>query len=158
MVHIVDYKKYLNAAVLREFLRYCAVGGLAFLVDYGVLYLFYHRIFAHIDAAVFGFLDVRNTLAIACGFIAGLTANYILSVLFVFTNEKQKSKNNLKAFLIYAIVGIVGLGINEIGMNLGKAVLAESYERFLLLVKMVVAGIALVWNYIGRKVFVYKGE
>lgn len=158
MVHIVDYKKYLNATVLKEFLRYCVVGGLAFVVDAGVLWLFYNIVFLHIDATIFGGIDLRNTLATACGFVAGLIANYILSILFVFNNDKQKSKNSLKAFLIYAIVGIIGLGLTEVGMNLGKAVLDSSYDRFILLVKMVVAGVVLVWNYVGRKVFVYKGE
>lgn len=144
--------------MLKEFLRYCVVGGIAFLVDAGVLALFYYLILEHVDALIFGNVDLRNTLATAFGFIAGLAANYILSIIFVFNNEKQKSKNNAKAFVIYAVVGVIGLVLTEIGMNLGKAILDSSYDRFLPLVKVVVAGIVLIWNYIGRKVFVYKGE
>jgi putative flippase GtrA len=155
---IANIKKYLNVTVLKEFLRYCVVGGIAFLVDAGVLALFYYIIFEHVNALIFGSIDLRNTLATACGFIAGLAANYVLSILFVFNSSKQKSKNNAKAFLIYAVVGIIGLGLTEVGMNLGKAVLDESYDKLMPLVKVVVAGIVLVWNYIGRKIFVYKGE
>jgi putative flippase GtrA len=155
---IIDYKKYLNVVVFKEFIRYCIVGGIAFLVDAGVLALFYYIFFKNIDASIFGNIDLRITLATACGFIAGLIANYILSIIFVFNNDKQKSKNNAKAFLIYVIVGVIGFALTEFGMHLGKAIFDKSYDTYMPLVKVVVAGIVLVWNYIGRKIFVYKGE
>lgn len=40
-------------------------------------------------------------------------------------------------------------------MMLGVGLLGD---KFLLPVKIVVAGIVMVWNYLGRKIFVYGGK
>lgn len=148
-------------ALIAEFLRYAIVGGIAFVVDFGVFALFRELIFGGENGTA------AITVSTAAGFIAGLAVNYILSMLMVFRTEKQqKQGRNMRAVLIFAIVGVIGLGLTELLQWLGEAKLLEStFGKELneainglgaYAVKIVVAGIVLIWNYVGRKIFVFK--
>lgn len=78
--------------------------------------------------------------------------NYILSLIFVF--RAKDNKNNGKSvgeFIIFALVGVIGLVITEGLMHLGVNVLGFHY----MITKIVTAGIVLVWNYLGRKTLVF---
>lgn len=128
-----------------EFVRFCIVGGSAFLVDFCVLVLL-NNILPELSG-------LRLYIATAGGFLAGLTFNYILSVRFVFISaRKSKVGRTVKAFLIFALVSAVGFGLTELGMFVGTELLLWHY----MFVKVVVTGIVLMWNYIGRKVFIFK--
>ena len=71
----------------------------------------------------------------------------------MFNRPEQKDKGRtVGAFLVFAAVGIVGLVLTELGMMLGVSLFGD---RYLVFIKIVVAAIVLVWNYIGRKIFVY---
>lgn len=131
--------------IFYEFMRFCIVGGLAFLVDFGVLVLF-----NNILPEMSGY---RLYVATAIGFIAGLTFNYFLSIIFVFNSARQaKVGRTVSAFLIFALVGTVGFGLTELGMYVGTELKSINY----MLVKVIVTGIVLVWNYLGRKIFIFK--
>ena len=69
--------------IMKEFLRYLVVGGTAFLVDYATLYLLSHIVFRSMG-------DFGVYLATAIGFVAGLTYNYILSLIWVFQCAKER--------------------------------------------------------------------
>ncbi len=128
-----------------EFMRFCVVGGVAFLADYGVLVLL-----NNILPELSGF---RLYIATAGGFIVGLTVNYILSIHFVYISARTSHVGRtLKAFAIFALVSAVGLGLTLLGMFIGTELLFINYK----LVKVVVTGVVLLWNYIGRKVFIFK--
>lgn len=157
----MDNKK---KSLIKELLRYCVAGGSAFVCDLLTKTLF-HSFVLPADMGTFSVLgfenEVRVTLATTAGFVVGLIVNYIVSVLFVFTSESQKEKGKgIKAFLIYLAVSIVGLLINIAVTQLGCTLLSVSKEDtvMFMLVSCLAAGIALIWNYIGRKIFVYKGE
>jgi putative flippase GtrA len=111
--------------------------------------------------SLLGFVnEVRVTLATAAGFIVGLIVNYLVSIFFVFTSESQKEKGKgVKAFLIYFAVSLVGLLINLGVTQLGCNIFSVTREDTLLFVFVsgVAACVSLVWNYLGRKIFVYKG-
>jgi putative flippase GtrA len=140
----MDKKQKLKDLFL-EFLRYCIVGGLAFLVDFGLLNLF-NKILPEQGG-------YRLYIATAIGFIAGLVFNYIFSLIFVFNSAKHsKVGRSVGAFLIFAVVGGVGLGLTELGMYVGVALLGIHF----MLVKIVVTGVVLLWNYLGRKIFIFK--
>ena len=68
---------------------------------------------------------------------------------------QQEMGKSVGAFLIFGVVGLIGLALTELGMMLGVGLLGD---KFLLPVKIVVAGIVMVWNYLGRKIFVYGGK
>lgn len=140
-------KKLKNVDFIREFIRYFFVGGSAFFIDTGVLYLTQRFIF-------FSMGKPGILIATALGFMAGLVYNYILSIFFVFKNAEEKIKGKqLESFIIFAIIGIIGLGLTELGMYLGITLLSSKYYLF---VKVVVATVVLFWNYIARKILIFK--
>lgn len=140
-------------ATLFEFLRYAVVGGIAALVDMGVNYAMLYWILGATK-------DDRWQVATAvtAGFVIGLIVNFALSNIFVFrTAEQQKEGKTLKAFIIYAVVGVIGYFLT-VGLTLlGTFVIGESGIWYLMLTCFV-KGIVLIWNYIGRKIFVYRGH
>lgn len=147
----MNIKKLLSAALIKEFLRYVVVGGISFLADFGTLTVFEEFVFTQKT-------DWQIFVSTAAGFIVGLVVNYILSLLFVFRSSDNKSSGkSVGGFLIFALVGIIGLGITEGLMHLGVNILHFHY----MLTKIVTAGIVLVWNYLGRKILIFnrpKGE
>ena len=61
----------------------------------------------------------------------------------------------MAAFLIFTVVGVIGLGLTELIMYIGTELLHISY-----LIVKIAAAIVLVWNYVGRKVLIFdrKGK
>ena len=151
-------------SLIKEMLRYCVAGGSAFVCDLLTKTMFNTLVLPENmgEFSVFGFVNEwRVTLATTAGFIVGLIVNYLISVFFVFTSESQKEKGRgIKAFLVYLAVSLVGLLVNIGVTQLGCNLLSVEQDNVILfmLVSCVAAGVALIWNYIGRKVFIYKGE
>jgi len=128
-----------------EFMRYAVVGGIAFLADFGTLVGTKELLFKDWPSGVY--------VATVFGFIIGLIVNYWLSLIFVFTAKKDQGKGrNIGAFIIFGIIGIIGLGLTELGMYIGIELLAWNY----MLVKIFVTGAVLVWNYLGRKIIIFR--
>ncbi len=139
--------------IIKEFLRYAVVGGIAFVVDFGVFALFRELVFTSDNSTAL-------VISTAAGFVAGLAVNYVLSMAVVFRSDsQQKQGKTKKAFFVFAAVGVVGLVLTELLQLLGEgmvgAVLGDLGKYA---VKLCVTGIVLVWNYAGRKIFVFKGE
>lgn len=140
-----------NNTLLFEFLRYAVVGGIAFLFDIGMLVFFREIVFRSSES------EAVMAVSVAAGFITGLIVNYFLSIAVVFKSaEQQKKGKTVKAFAIFLVVGLIGLGLTEFGMYIGIKIVGGAGFWYLL-VKCFVAGVVLVWNYVGRKIFVFKG-
>lgn len=138
---------------LFEFLRYVIVGGLSAVLDMGVNYF---TLFVILQATKDNKWQV--SLSVTVGFIAGLILNFILSNIFVFRKaEQQKSGKTVKAFIIYTVVGVIGYGFTLGLTHLGTLIIPED-KIWYLFMSCVVKGIVLIWNYIGRKIFVYRGK
>ena len=142
-----------HRGLIFEILRYCIVGGIAAVVDMAANYAMLYWV---LGATKNDGWQVAASVTV--GFVVGLTVNYILSNVFVFNKESQQKKGKtVKAFLIYAVVGVIGYGIS-VGLTLlGTRFIGESGIWYLLLTCFV-KGVVLIWNYIGRKIFVYRGE
>ena len=146
-----------------EILRFLIVGGTATAVDYLVSFLFIRFI---LPPGVAG-QTVAVIVSTALGFSAGLIVNWFLSVYFVFkqvTDEKKaKSKTS---FFIFAVIGVAGLVLTEIGMYFGVKYLPEivifSSSTFLgaeikwWICKVVMTCLILVFNYLARKILIFK--
>lgn len=131
--------------LLKEFMKYIIAGGIAFIADFSVLYVFHEYILR----------DFKYSLYVATflGFMAGLVVNYLLSLKFVFAAAKNTSLGRgLKSQIIFALIGVVGLAINEFGMYFGVGVLAYNYK----IIKVIVAGVVMVWNYSARKLLIFN--
>lgn len=136
-------KKLIN--LFREFFRYALVGGFSFPVDWGTLFLFREFVLS-------GDSFWELFFSTAAGFVTGLATNYVLSLVFVF--KKSENRGNGKTvlgFVIFALIGIIGLGLTELIMYLGTELLHISY----MIVKIAAAAIVLVWNYAGRKLLIF---
>ena len=129
-----------------EFLRYIVVGGTAFLVDYSILYVTKTFVFNSLG-------DTGVYIATAIGFIAGLIYNYILSLTFVFKEAKAKKKGrSFGGFVLFTVIGVIGLILTEAGMYAGYQLLNIHY----MIVKIFVAMVVLIWNYAARKILIFR--
>ena len=138
---------------LFEFLRYAIVGGVAALVDMGVNYATLYFILGATKDDKW-----QVAAAVTAGFIVGLIVNFVLSNLFVFRSaEQQKEGKTIKAFIIYALVGVIGYFLT-VGLTLLGTLFIGKSGFWYLLLTCAVKGIVLVWNYIGRKILVYRGN
>ena len=142
-----------NRKLIFEFLRYAVVGGISAVIDMGINFVMLFYVLG-------GTKDDKGlvALSVAVGFAVGLAVNFILSNVFVFKEEEQREKGKtLGAFLIYALVGVIGFGLTELLTILGTHVIGDGGIWYLVLTCFV-KGVVLVWNYVGRKIFVYRGK
>ena len=131
--------------VVLEFLRYAVVGCIAFVADFGSLVAAQELFFKSCRYGVY--------LSTAIGFAVGLVVNYVLSLCFVFTASKDQGKGrSLGAFFLLGIIGLLGLIWTEFGMWLGVDCLGWNYK----FVKVAVTGAVLMWNYLGRKILIFR--
>ena len=149
-----------------EIFRFLLVGGIATIVDYAVFYLFRQWLLPArlIDSGAWNVISL--IIATAFGFCVGLAVNWILSVKFVFRAVKNKEEvQSTKSFFIFTVIGVIGLGITELGIILLVHIFPEitlfGVTEFLLpwkewLAKIIMTCIVLVFNYVGRKLFVFK--
>ena len=121
-----------------QFARYTVVGGVAFAVDFGVLFLLTH------------FAGVYYLISAAVSFVLGLAVNYALSRVWVFSHRTMS--NATLEFTIFALIGLAGLGLNEFGMWLLASKLGLQY----LLAKIVTAVFVYVWNFGARKYSLFR--
>ena len=140
-----------------QILRFGVVGGLSFLIDFVITLI--------ISAACRAFgMDVATAATVGglFGFCISLVFNYLMSMKFVF--ERRDDMDRKKEFAIFALLSLIGLGINEMILYFGviicdKAVpaLVDDYPSAVTAaVKMVATGIVMVYNFISRKMTLEK--
>ena len=139
-----------------QFLKFAVVGGLAFLIDAGI----YVGL-----TALFG--DRLHLLFNVLSFSVSVIFNYICSMRFVFKGKAGMSRRT--EMLIFILLSVIGLGINEAvmwllvdvahiegavqcllrgmaGEKIGQAISGLS-------AKVIATVVVLFWNFISRKVF-----
>lgn len=121
--------------LIEQIIKFGIVGGLAFLIDYGIMVL---------CKEIFGF---NVLLSAGFGFTISVIFNYIASVKWVFNVNQNNSKS--KQFITFIIFSIIGLILTEIIMYIGTDIMNISY----LLVKIVATLIVMIFNFITRKLF-----
>ena len=127
-----------------QFFRYCFVGGIATVVEGTALWLIQHFIFSD-ENTVFVYLSQ------AIAFVLGTITNFILSRLFVFQANK-KSMKITGEFIVVFIISAIGLLAKEGMLWCFNAELGIHY----MLVWIVSTAIVLIWNYVARRLFIYK--
>jgi putative flippase GtrA len=124
--------------MLAQFIRYLFVGGTAFVADFTTLALLKES----------GLLGVLGAAAVA--FLVGTQVNYFLSTRWVFTSRRVKDRR--VEFALFASVGLVGLGLNELIIWALTHRLAVHY----LLAKVASAGLVLCWNFFARRLTLFR--
>ena len=122
--------------LINQILKFGVVGGIAFVIDYGILFLL---------AKVIG---LNELISAAISFIVSLTFNYFLSTKWVFEAKKQTPKE----VIIFVLLSVVGLGINEVLIYLGIKKLGID----VMIVKLFATAIVMVYNFITRKLIIEK--
>jgi putative flippase GtrA len=121
-----------------QFLRYTVVGGCAFLVDFSVLVL------------LTSFVGLHYLISAALAFLAGSVTNYALSTAWVF-HQRTFSDRRLE-FLLFAGIGLVGLGLNEALMWL----LTDGVGLHYMLSKLGATFLVYFWNFLARKFCLFR--
>lgn len=123
--------------LFKQILKFGLVGGIAFLIDYSLLYILteYFKIYYFYSSII--------------SFIVSLIFNYIASIKWVFdVNHKQ----TLKDVIVFTFLSVIGLGINQVVMY----IMVEIMNIYYMLSKIVATAIVMVWNFITRKIFIEK--
>lgn len=123
--------------LIDQILKFGVVGGLAFLIDYGLLYVLTE------------FVGIHYLISSVISFTVSLIFNYILSIKWVFDVTK---KQTAKEITIFVILSVIGLGINQVVMYVGSDLLHIYY----MLTKIIATAIVMVWNFVTRKIFIEK--
>lgn len=119
-----------------QLFRYTFVGGIAFVADFGSLWLLTE------------YAGFHYQISALIGFILGLTINYILSVRWVFAGSAGSTSNKSVEFIIFALIGIVGLGLNSLIMWIFTDVIEFHYLGS----KLISTVLVFLWNFLGRRV------
>ena len=127
-----------SANSLIQFIRYVFVGGMAFVVDYGGLFLLAH------------FAGLHYLLAASLSYLLGMVCNYLISVNWVFHFRRESQWQ--REFVIFFMIGIAGLILNGFAISLLVEVLGLAY----LLAKLVAAAFILFFNFGARKVLLFS--
>ena len=122
---------------LVQFFRYSLIGGLAFFLDTGILFALHHLAGLH------------YLLAATIAFTSGTALTYTCSVLWVF--DHRTVKNRAAEFVLYATLGVVGLGITLATLYVLTGVLGIH----LLASKVVATAITFAWNFLSRKLLLF---
>ena len=123
-----------------QFFRYTLVGGLAFVVD--LVLLFVLTEYAHWHYLVSATLS----------FLAGLLVNYILSTQWIFRSSKIKNKKI--EFILFGLIGVIGLGLNNVLLYFFTDLIGLYY----MLSKLITAVLVYAWNFLGRRYFLFNAK
>lgn len=125
---------------LLQLFRYGFVGAIAFVVDYGTMILLR-------EVAGLNYL-----LAAAISFLLGLTVNYLISISWVFNTGRHV--NPKVEFIAFTLIGVIGLGLNELIMYISTDCLSIHY----MLSKLISTALVFFWNFLARKVMLFNGK
>ena len=121
--------------LLIQIFKFGIVGVIATLIDFIFLYLF--RDVCKLP------LILSNTLS----FSISVIYNYLASMTFVFDVDKNKDKK--KTFILFIIFSVIGLGINNIFVDL----LTNKLDIYYMLSKVIATIVVMIFNFITRKKF-----
>ena len=126
--------------LISQFMKFGIVGVIAFVIDYGFMVL---------RTEVFGVPYLTSTTV---SFIISVIFNYFASMRFVFKRKDDMSRR--REFIIFVVLSVIGLVINDVFMWLMVDFLFIDYR----ISKIVVTFIVAVWNFVTRKIFLEAKE
>ena len=123
-----------NHSLKLQLVKFAVVGVIAAAVDVGVLVILKE------------IMGLGVLISSALSFSISVCVNYILSMAWVFDGKNQ---NKFKEFIIFVVLSIGGLGINQLVLWFGINVLSVYY----LVVKFMAMIIVPIYNFVTRKIF-----
>ncbi len=123
---------------LMQIIRFGLIGGIAFVIDYGLL---------NFCTEV---LHIYYLTSSIISFTVSVIFNYVASVKWVFSVDNGKSSGqNLTFFITFSIIGLL---INQLIMWVGTDLGHIDYR----ITKLLATFIVMVFNYITRKIYFEK--
>lgn len=123
--------------LIHQVLKFGVVGGIAFLIDYSLL------------CFLTEFFHIHYIVSSVISFTISLMFNYVASIYWVFDVQK---KQTYKETIVFIILSIIGLGINELIMYLMTDISGIDYKFS----KLFATAIVMVWNFVTRKIFIER--
>ena len=130
-----------SADIRIQALRYVVSGGVAFLVDAGLLALL---------TECFG--QERLLVWTAIAFFVGLGVTYLFSILWVFDNRSVRNKGVEAG--IFVLIGVIGFFLTEFFMWLFARKMAVHY----LIAKVLTTGLVFIWNFVAKKSILFRSK
>ncbi|MBQ3601715.1 MAG: GtrA family protein [Lachnospiraceae bacterium] len=134
--------------LIEQIVKFGIVGIIATLIDMGLL-MFLKEIF-----------HMNSEIAAAISFSVSVVFNYIFSMKYVF--ERKDDMSRKKEFIIFVVLSIIGLGINQ-GIMIGLkgrleflSAVAFLYRFEYMIRKVVATVVVLIWNFVSRKILIEK--
>lgn len=124
--------------ILIQLVRYGMVGGVAFAADFSLLWM------------LTDFLKFHYLFSAALSFVVGVLVNYFLSTAWVFTIRRLHSAR--MEFLLFALIGLVGLALNEGIIWFTTEYLGQHY----LVSKFIATGLVYLWNFLARRQMLFN--
>ena len=129
--------------LIEQILKFGVVGIIATVIDFGVLYILSQP------------LGMDPVLSAGISFCVSLVFNYVASMRYVFTHREDMSRS--REFVIFLVLSLIGLAINEAIMAAGVAVLGNS-ALAVMGTKVLATAIVMVWNFVSRKKWLDAGD
>ena len=121
-----------------QLFKYFFVGGIAYTVDFGSLFI------------LTDLVKVHYLISAAIAFTLGLITNYSLSIVWVFSKRTVADKR--LEFIIFSIIGLVGLGLNEVIIWF----FTEWIHFHYLISKIFSTVVVFFWNFFARKKILFS--
>lgn len=126
--------------LFEQIIKFGLVGFLCFFIDYGIM-VFLTEI-----------VNINYLISSGISFTVSVIVNYVLSLTFVFDTKKG---NKVKEFVIFVVLSVIGLGINQVLMWFCVDILGIFY----MISKIGATAVVMVYNFITRKLILEdKGD
>jgi len=129
-----------TTSTIKEFLSYVLFAGIATIVDIGLLFLLTEYAFQ---------FNYDYLIAAILSYLCGMITNYSLNKYLTFKNT---TKRIAPQFGVFAIVALIGLGLNELILWLFTEFTFLTY----IYSKILSVGIVMIYSYIAHKKFTFN--
>ena len=121
--------------LIKQIIKFTIVGGIATVIDFICLYIFKE------------FLNLNIILSNTLSFTISVIYNYIASIKWVF--DVNENKNNKIQFILFIILSVIGLLINNVILYL----LTDRLNIYYLISKVIATLFVMIFNFVTRKMF-----
>lgn len=120
-----------------QLIKFGVVGVVATVIDFAVL------------TVLTEFFGVHYLTSAAVGFIVSTLFNYLASMRYVF-NSRFGADEKRKELLIFVLLSVIGLGLNQFFMWLS----VEVVQLFYVIAKIFATALVMGWNFVSRKIWI----
>ena len=124
-----------------QIIKFGLVGVVATIIDYLLLYVLTE------------YFNIYYLISSIISFSVSVIFNYIASIRWVFDVDKNKN-SKIKELVVFIILSVIGLGINQLFMWL----LSDKLNIYYMISKLFATVVVMCWNFITRKLFLENNK